>query len=164
MAKKPTPVDIGYTSAQEWWNYIACPAHSRFRDASTKENMFECAKALEDVRGWRWRDTHPGIDTRGAPRKYEAFNQRLFTACPELELIKDIAEIAKHGGQLSRNSVKVDSIVGSGIGGAEYLSDELGMRERKPECMLRARLKDGSEVPIPQMLVRAMQYWRSELM
>jgi hypothetical protein len=156
-------VNIGYGSALDCWHDAACPAYSRFREASTRENAIKCAEAIENIRGWFWRETYPGIDHRNEPAQYAAFNQQLFQACPELELIKDIAESAKHGGQLGRSSVKVLRIEGCGLGGVEYVCDPLGTHERKPECTLRAVLNDGTEVPIPAMLERAMKFWRDKV-
>lgn len=156
-------VNIGYGSALNCWHDAAGPAHSRFRQTPTRENAIKCAEAIENIRGWFWREKNPGIDHRSAPDKYAAFNEHLFRTCPELELIRDIAESAKHGGQLGRGGVKVLRIEGSGLGGVEFVSGPLGTYERKPECTLQAVLKDGTEVPIPAMLERAMKYWRDEL-
>jgi hypothetical protein len=46
------PVSLGHGSALDYWHGHACPAHTRFGKASTRENAIECAKAIEDVRGW----------------------------------------------------------------------------------------------------------------
>src|SRR5215469_5873267 len=155
-------VDIGYTSALDYWHRAANPAYMRFRDTPTKENAIECAQAIEDLRGWRWRDLHAGIDPRAQPQVYEAHTRNLFAACPDLAPIRDIAESAKHGGELGRGSVRVKSIKGSGIGGIEQVSSPFGMHERKPECTLQAEFDDGSEKSIPEMLRRAIEYWRNE--
>jgi hypothetical protein len=43
-------------------------------------------------------------------REDQRFTDDLFVACPSLELIRDLADSAKHGGQLERGSVKVKTI------------------------------------------------------
>jgi hypothetical protein len=162
--RRAQPVNIGYGSARDYWHSHACPAHSRFRETSTRENAIECAKAIEDVRGWYWSDKYPGIDPRDAKQEYDAFNRQLFADCPELATIKDIAETAKHGGQLGRGGVQVKEIQGAGVGGIVQEFGPFGMHEHKPVCTLRAVLEDGSEKPLPELLTRAMQYWRDKLL
>jgi hypothetical protein len=158
--------------ARYCWHIHACPAHSRFRETSTRENAIECAKAIEDVRGWYWEETFPGLNPRKARKDYDAFNRQLFGECPELALIKDIADLAKHGGRLDRSDVKVKEIIGAGAGGILFVSGPpmgpsgpfRNMHESKPECTLRVVLNDGSEVPLPALLTRAMEYWRGILL
>lgn len=157
-------VDIGCMSALDYWHSTANPAYMRFRDTPTKENAIECAKAIEDLRGWRWKEMHPGIDPRADQTAYAAFNGQLFSGCPDLALIKDIAESAKHGGELGRSGVQVKGIAGSGIGGVEQVFGPLGMYERKPECTLRAELHDGTQRRLPEMLASAIKFWRDELL
>ena len=159
--------------ARDHWFLHACPAYSRFKENSTRENAIECAKAIEDVRGWYWRAKHPGLDPRRAKSEYAAFNQKLFAECPELALIRDIADQAKHGGQLDRADVQVKEIQGAGAPGGTYMVSGppltpsgpfRNMHEIKPECTLRIALTDGSEKKLPTVLAASMQYWRGKLL
>jgi hypothetical protein len=159
-------------TARDHWFLHACPAYERFLKVSTRENAIECAKAIEDVRGWYWQDKHPGIDPKNERQSYAAFNRELFASCPVLQLIKDIAELAKHGGHLGRSGVQVKEIRGAGVGGTVWVSSppmgESGpfrnVHESEPECTLHAVLYDGLDEPLPPMLARAMEYWRDALL
>jgi hypothetical protein len=42
-------VNIGYGSALDCWHDAACPAHSRLRETSTRENAIKCAEAIENI-------------------------------------------------------------------------------------------------------------------
>jgi hypothetical protein len=101
------------------------------------------------VRGWYWSDKYPGIDARKAKQDYDAFNRQLFVDRPELAIIKDIAETAKHGGQLGRPDVQVKEAQGAGGGGIMQEFSPFGMYEHKSVCTLRAVLEDGSERSLP---------------
>jgi hypothetical protein len=155
--------NLGFGSALDYWHQITNRAFMRFKEAPTRENAIECAKAIEDLRDWLWTKENPGVDSRAMPDVYRTFNQGLFAECPDLAIIKDIAEFAKHGGQLGRGSVMVKEIEGAGIGGLSHEGGPLGNYDRKPVCTLEAVLRDGSKKPIPEMLSRAVLYWRDRL-
>jgi hypothetical protein len=165
MAKisRSQPVNIGHSSARDHWNGLTCPAYSHFVDRQSIESAIECAKSIWELREFLWRDMHPNIDPREAPQTYKTFNDQLLAACPSLDLIRDIAESAKHGGQLSRNTVKVKGIKGAGGGGTLMESGPLGMYEHKPKCTFEIELNDGSVEKLPEVLERAMKYWRGKL-
>jgi hypothetical protein len=154
------PVNIGHSSARDHWKRFTCPTYSRFVDRQSIESAIECAKSIWELRDFLWRDMHPNIDPRDAP---QTFNDQLFVACAGLNLIRDIAESAKHGGQLSRNTVKVKGIKGAGGGGTLMESGPLGMYEHKPKCTFEIELNDGSVEKLPEVLDRAMKYWRGKL-
>jgi hypothetical protein len=174
MAKRPPqPVNIGHTSAREHFFLNAEPAHSKFKEIQTRENAVACAKAIWELRDYHWRDTNPGIDSRDAQEGFKRFTDDLFEASPDLDLVRDIAEGAKHGGQLGRPSVRVKGIVGAEThGGTTMVSGPpltpsgpfRGMHEIKPECTLRIVLTDGSEKNLPTVLAASMQYWRGKLL
>lgn len=148
-------------------------SHSKFKEIQTRKNAVDCAKAIWELRDYHWRDTNPAIDPRDAREKYKRFTDDLFSAIPDFELIRDIAESAKHGGQLGRNTVQVKAIEGTEVPGGTFFESGppltasgpfRNMHEVKPECTLRIILKDGSEQPLLEVLERTMKYWRDKLL
>ena len=166
-------VDIGHKTTREHFVLFTLPAHTRFNEIQTRKNAIDCAKTIWELRDWHWRDQNPGLDSRVRPEAFTQFTEGLFAACPQLELIRDIAESAKHGGELGRGTVKVKAIEG-----AEYPGGTLrrtgppltptgpfrAMHEiAKPESTLRVVLIDGSSQSLPQVLAGAVEYWRNRL-
>jgi hypothetical protein len=109
-------------------------------------------------------------------RKPKAFDQQLLSAHPELAWVRDIAESTKHGGRLNRATVKVKEIRGAGFpGGTVYRSGPLGNMLAGPfgnqrqtarpvdECTLVIVLQDDSQHGLPEVLERAMAFWRQHV-
>jgi hypothetical protein len=157
-------VSIGYASAREMLDSVVTPAYSQFLKIQSRENAIEVAQAVWNMTDRRWYDLNPGTDPRSDPNRYKAFKADLTIACPELALIQDIAESAKHGGQLERGSVKVRVITGAGSpGGTVYVFSPLGMNQFTPECQLVVECLDGTNRPLPDILALAVKYWHRAL-
>jgi len=173
MAKEtrtPPPINVGHKRARECFQLITGPAYSQFKEIQTRKSAIECAKTLENVRGWWWCDAHPGINPRDQKRKFGVFTVRLFAECPALELIRDIAESAKHGGQLGRESTKVRAIEGEESPSGRVVFDNPFHNPSRPgsEALLKSTLKialwDGSEEKLSNVLERAVEFWRTKLL
>lgn len=120
-------------------------AYSRFQEVSNLENAIELAKALWDAACWLWSGRNPGVDRRDQKAVAEAFDNGLFDRCPDLRLFRDLAEAAKHGGELSRSSVTVKGISGGGSpGDALYMFTRFGTNQSSPECTLQMEHDGGS--------------------
>jgi hypothetical protein len=157
-------VDLGYKTARDYSDNIVSAAYSRFLKIKNRENAIAAAKAISDLRDWLWHDTHPAVDPRDDVDGYKAFTAALFSDCPELELLRDIADGAKHGSKLGRKNVKVARITGSGSpGGTLYEFSPLGMNESTPACHLEIDVGDGVSHKLPEVLERAMRYWQKKL-
>jgi hypothetical protein len=133
---------------------------AKLRHGKTRSNALKRSKTCAAGSG----ATSTRGSTRATQKRLRAFNRQLFAECPELAIIKDIAEAAKHGGQLGRDNVQVKKIRGAGAGGIVTGFTPFGIHEHKPVCTLQAVLKDGSEKPLPELLTKAMQYWRDTLL
>jgi hypothetical protein len=151
-------INFGPTSARDYFSLHVMPANTQFLNISNHENAMSLAKALWDTVGWLWSDRHPGVGMQDQPTAVGAFYDDLFKGCPDLKLFRDLAEAAKHGGELSRKSVKVTGISGCGSpGGTSFTSSPFGpmgerpsgpfggmMVESTPECTLRIDYEGGS--------------------
>ena len=149
-------INFGPRSARDYFGLHVMPAHSQFMMISNQENAISLAKAIWDTAGWLWSDRNPGIDRRKADTK--AFDEDLFKRCPDLRLIRDLAEAAKHGGELSRAGVIVKGVSGCrSPGGTSFTSNPFGpmgerpsgpfggmMVESTPECTLQIDYEGGS--------------------
>jgi hypothetical protein len=132
------------------------------------------AKALWDTAGWLWSDHYPGVDRRDQPADTKAFDDDLFKRCPDLQLFRDLADAAKHGGQLSNPKVVVTGISGSGSpGGTSFISNPMGrmgerafgpfgnMLELTQECTLRIDHAGGSR-DMKEALATAFKFLQAE--
>jgi hypothetical protein len=138
-------INSGPTSARDHLGMHAMPAFSRFQKVSNLENAIDLAKTLWDTTGWLWSDGNPGVDRRDRQLEAKAFDEDLFRRCPDLRLIRDLAEANKHGGELSRANVIVSGISGCGSpGGTLYTSTPFGMTEGTPKCTLQIDYEGGS--------------------
>jgi hypothetical protein len=153
-----TKIEFGPRSASDYLGLHVMPAHSRFLKISNQENAISLAKALWDSTGWLWSDRHPGVDRRDQQTAARAFDDDLFRRCPDLQLLRDLADATKRGGDLNRPSVIVTGVSGCGSpGGTAFTSNPLGpmgerpsgpfggmMVESTPKCTLQIDYKNGS--------------------
>jgi hypothetical protein len=87
-------VDFGFTSAREYWTEVAEPAYERFLKDETRGNAIAAFLLLGPLPDWLWYEQHPGKDTRKS-KDYEPFRQHLFSDCPELTLLRDVADVGE---------------------------------------------------------------------
>ena len=131
-------INIGRSSALDYLDQQVSPAYGRFRDIPSRENAIGVATALWETTGWLWSDRHPGVDRRKNKPAADAFDADLFKRCPDLKLIRDIADTAKHGGELNRKDVVVTGISGSGRpGGRSETFTPYGNLQSTPARTLR---------------------------
>jgi hypothetical protein len=100
-------INFGPTSARGYFDLHVVPAYSRFQSISNLENAIDLAKGLWETAGWLWSDRYPGVNRRDQPAAASAFDADLLRRCPDLEFFRDLADTAKHGGELHRGSVIV---------------------------------------------------------
>ena len=84
--------------------------------------------------------------------------------CRDLELLRDLADAQKHGGQLSRSSVRVAAISGSGDPGGQHQEfGPLGMTEHRPKCTLQMDLIGGGSRDLTEALKAVHKFLRAEI-
>ena len=150
-----TTPDIGLAKASDYFDLVVSPAYTRFAQRLTRANALTFAVAAWHLHDRLWHD-------RGSPRPKEQFVEGLFVACPELRMIRDLADASKHHA-LGRPSVKLTKIVGAeNPGGVVEISSPLGQTTSTPTCTLEIEF-DGSCYPLPDVLRRVVEYWRSEI-
>jgi hypothetical protein len=148
-------IQIGLASAREYLEQQVAPAYSRFLDVPSQENALSAAATLWDTRGW--------IDQKASPAAAKALSEDLLARCPDLGLIHDLADAAKHSGELDRSSVLVKGISGSGSpGGATFTSSPLGTFQSTPECTLQIDLKNGGHRDMKEALATVHKFLRAE--
>jgi hypothetical protein len=169
-------INIGSTKASDYFGVHVIHAHQQFLRISNLENAMAAAKALWENVGWLWSDRHPGVDRRKAEAAtVKAFDDDLFKRCPDLQLLRDLTDAAKHGGVLQRRSVVVTGISGCGSpGGTSFTSNPFGptgerpsgpfggmMVESTPECTLRIEHAGGSR-DLKEALATAFKFLQAE--
>ena len=156
-------INIGPTKASDYFGAHVIPANTQFLRLSNYENAFSLAKALWDTTGWLWSDRYPGVDRRKARAEdVKAFDNDLFKRCPDLQLLRDLADAAKHGGELSNPNVTVTGLSGSGSpGGTIFTTTMFGTHESTPECTLRIAHAGGSR-DMKEALATAFKFLQTE--
>jgi hypothetical protein len=155
-------VDFGPSSAGEYFGSLVIPAHQQFLRISNLENAMATARALWETVGWLWLDRNPGVDRRKAPADAQAFDADIFRRCPDLKLFRDLADAAKHGGQLSNPNVTVTGLSGSGSpGGTIFTTTMFGTHQSTPECTLRIEHAGGSR-DMTEALATAFKFLQAE--
>jgi hypothetical protein len=168
-------IDIGLRRASDHFASHVLPANTRFQDIPSRENAISLAKALWETNGWLWSDRNPGVDRRADLGKAKTFDDDLFERCPDLQLVRDVAEAAKHGGELKRESVVVKEISGVGSpGGTQCVAQIFGPNgERRdgpfggmmvpstPECTLSIETESGSH-DMKLVLATVLQFLLTE--
>jgi hypothetical protein len=147
--------NIGLNSAQDHLNEIMFPAYSRFRQRQTCANALEVAQAAWQIHERLWHD-------QGRVPEKKKFRDDLFAACPELKLLRDWVETAKHTG-LGRQDVELVSITGAEWpGGVLETSTPFGNSIIVPECTLTMNVGD-KHYPVTDVLRCVVEFWKQKL-
>lgn len=142
MTKPATYIDVGYASAQEFWDEIVLASAGRFKTDPTRAHAMACAIYVSHFLDWVFHEKHPRADTLGNP-VYVAFKQRHQAACPELGWLADLSDIAKHRGL-----------------GRPVTLKKLGSRARNSEKPLLLELVNGTQHRFDEVVEKAIAYWR----
>ena len=155
-------IKFGPASAREYLDQHVAPLYPRFLDVSTRENAMSLASALWNTAGWLWSDRHPGVNRGDQKMMAAAFDADLFKRCPDLQLIRDLADATKHGGELHRGSVIVKGVSGSeSPGGTSFTFSPLGTLQSTPECTLQIDHGGGSR-DLKEALTTAYKFLQNE--
>jgi hypothetical protein len=138
-------VDFGPVWTRKYWTEVAEPAYDRFVNHETRGNAIAAFLQLSPLPDWLWHEQHPGEDTRKS-KGYDQFRQQLFSNCPELAWVRDVADAGKHRG-LGRSDVQVREVAKT------WPSNTLP---------LKIILDDGSEHNITDVLIRIVEYFRKK--
>lgn len=165
MPKKPVRYpDIGYGDVRDYWKKEVLPAYERFVALPNRKNALDLAEVAWSLHDRMWHDKNPHVDPHADPKRYEGFRDELFKVCPELALVRDVAEIIKHGG-LSRQSVQVKKIEGTGSPGGkiQHFKAFGGTEEYAPKGQLDLVLYDGARRDFAQILESVINFWKAKL-
>jgi hypothetical protein len=156
---------IGFDSASQHFVGNLYPAYDRFQTRQTRETALAVAQAAWQLHERLWHD-------RGKPKNLDDFRADLYRNCPELELLRDWVEAAKHSG-LSRPGVKLDSITGfENPGGTLVINDGpvtpsgpfRPSRTTVPTSTLTLNFNDGRSYDVKEVLKRVVEFWKQELL
>lgn len=149
--------NIGFNSAREHLDNILFPAYSQFRQRQTNANALEVAQAAWQIYERLWHDQGGGVR-----QQKKKFRTDLFAACPELKLLYDWVEAAKHTG-LDRQDVKLVSITGSEWpGGTLEMFGPFGNTTIVPECTLTMNVGDKIYL-VTDVLRHVVAFWKQKL-
>jgi len=137
MAQPDASADIGYKSAQEFWDEIVLASASRLEAQPTRAHAMACAIYVSHFLDWVFAEQHPDDATRSSSA-YAAFKQRHHAACAELVWLADLAAAPGRRGAVSLRQSTKD--------GSSPL--ELG-------------LPDGTRRAFNEVVAKAIAYWRA---
>jgi hypothetical protein len=153
----PTKPQIGFPNASQYLHDALLSAYRRFKQAQTRTTALEVAHAAWALQERLWHDQGRN------PPDLEQFRAALFKECPDLELIRDHTETAKHV-ELGRKSVRLVSITGGeNPGGVYEVSDQFGQRIVPGVCTLTFNTIDGQSYKVTDVLERVVRFWANKL-
>jgi len=137
MAQPDASADIGYKSAQEFWDEIVLASAIRLEAQPTRAHAMACAIYISHFLDWVFAEQHPedAIRNSGA---YTAFKKRHRAACEELTWLTDLAEAPGRRGAVS-----------------------LRQRTKDGASPLELTLPDGTRQPFSDVVAKAIAYWRA---
>jgi hypothetical protein len=150
---------IGLEDAKTHLHDMLGPAYRDFTEKGSRANLVKVAEAAWAIHERLWHDNGR------VPPPLTQFREDLFTACPELRLMRDIAETAKHAG-LRRETVVLVSITGSEYAGGtseitgSWLADQ---PTSQPRCTLMIETINGTNYPAPEALKAVIDFWVATL-
>jgi len=155
MERAPTYIEVGYSTAQEYWEEIVLASAARFRADPTRAHAMAVAIYVSHFLDWVFHDKHPREDTQGNPL-YVAFKQRHYRACPELTWLVDLVDVAKRRG-LGRPAalVKLKS-----SGGRRKRAPAEGPGAAAPAEDALLLEMNGAYHRFEEVMDRAVAYWR----
>lgn len=137
MAQPDASADIGYKSAQEFWDEIVLASASRLEAQPTRAHAMACAIYISHFLDWVFDEQHPDDVSRDSTA-YAAFKKRHHAACEELTWLSDLADApGRRGAGSLRQSTK------------------------DAASPLEVALPDGTRRPCNDVVANAIAYWRA---
>jgi hypothetical protein len=158
-------IDFGLNSIAEFWDRLIVPAVRTFVQEPSARTAFDASLCLWHLHDWVWHERHPGEDS-DSPR-FNAYQTRLLTSCPELGWLRDVADAGKHRG-LGRKHI-VTGAEPHSVSGPELTSTgrDSGLTLMGVSVGGRVAyflvMNDGSHRDLATVLRVAVEFWRSEL-
>lgn len=153
-AKRSTTPNIGFDNPSAYFEYCILPAYRAFVGTPQRTNAVAFAIAAWHLNDRLWH-------YQGKPNR-EAFVAALMKACPELRLVRDLADAGKHH-ELNRPSVTVARIEGAEGGGILESFGPLGMTSSIDRGSLQIVEQDGSRHDPAIVFCRVVEFWQSKV-
>ena len=151
-------VDLGFTSARQFWIEVALPAYERFMMAPSGRTAIEAATHAWHIHEWLWHEL-PGPKTNS---ELVGYCNRITSECPELAWVRDIAEAGKHR-RLKRPSVAVTRA--AQMPNPVTFNGEPLTFNGEPITLgtiLKIELKDMSVHDVEDVLAKTVMFWEGK--
>jgi hypothetical protein len=134
------------------------PAYERFQTQANAANAINASIYAWQVHDWIWHEEHAGEDTQNN-LDYTNFRKDRFRDCPDLALIRDVADAGKHRG-LGRSDAEVRRVAGQTHIFRRITGPDRRLRRTVWTTPLLITLTDGSTQGFADVLARVIAYWR----
>jgi hypothetical protein len=149
-----TTAKIGFNNPSDYLDEVVLPAYRNFTQLPRRANAMEFAIAAWHMEDQLW--LHLGKPFR------DKFRANLVAACPELRLVRDLCDAAKHH-ELDRKSVTLVALEGAEGGGMFEMSGPLGTTSRFDRGSLELVEANGSRHDVYPVFRSVAEFWRSEI-
>jgi hypothetical protein len=147
---------IGFPNAPAQLHDALLPAYRRFQKRQTRDTLLEVASVAWHLCERFWHDQGCKVDLG-------TFRATLFKECPELALLRDYVETAKHVG-LTRESIRLVELTGAeNPGGFEEITGPLGTLRTTPECTLTFNYAGGENHKVTDVIKSVVDFWARKL-
>jgi hypothetical protein len=154
-------IDIGFTTAEQYWREVAWPAYERFKSAPTRQAAIEASMPAWHVHEWIWHEKNPGENTHGN-QEFQKFKNDILNDCPQLGWIRDVADASKHRGlgrPLEVQKLSSRRRFSGAIGGAPIGALPIG---GNGSSRLTIVLNDGTTYDLSDVLSCVVSYWQEK--
>jgi hypothetical protein len=150
-------IDLGWTSAKEFWSEVVLPDYEQFVDVGTMRDSVHAALTAWHLHDWVFLEQYPS----GGTKEKRVFQKKLIADCPELGWIRDFAETAKHRG-LNRLDLKIEKVEPSHpVERTTPIMPGFSLVVRGKSPVALVLLDDGTNHQLFDVLTRVIDYWRA---
>jgi Resolvase, N terminal domain len=115
-------------------------------------SLFNSATSVWHLHDWVWHDRNPGEDTYRS-EKYRTYRDQLIDACPELGLLRDVADASKHKGLGRETKIQATEQRMEGI-----FTGLLALTREAPRFYI---VVDETKLDAHTVLLKAVEHWRT---
>ncbi|MGP0008038.1 MAG: hypothetical protein ACLPIG_04920 [Methylocella sp.] len=156
-------IDFGYVSAKQFWAEVALSAYEQFKSNPNRQNAMQAAVPAWHVLDWIWHERHRGKNTQGND-DFENFRRETIRQCPELALVRDVADASKHCGlgRLKGTPKEIQRVKRKARGSGPlntYAFNTKALNSSDFTVTLTIFLNDGTERQFDDVLKIVIDYW-----
>jgi hypothetical protein len=149
-------IDIGVTSAAQFWREVVLPDYDQFAGSPTARDAVHAAVTAWHLHDWVWREQPNYANNRDLLRR---FQNKLIANCPQIRLLWVSTEKAKHR-DLYR-PVEVGNVGVRKVEPDSKVERDFGLFVIRGTSPVTIILDDGTSYQFADVLSGVIHFWRT---